>query len=181
MFFFKNFSDVFFFSLTKIFRPYRCLGIIRFEIRGLQGKLWRRTWSNQLLKILLIKKFSNDSDFHFHIPIHEILDQKSLYGRKNFISEKKKMLLNFLEKSNFFQNQYWGGTVEELFAYIFGNYIKKDLETINLSSVWFGVGCNIGWVTSAYRVLQTIQMKLILICVWAERAVLGSAKTLKFK
>ena len=32
-----------------------------------------------------------------------------------------------------------------------------------------------------YRVLQTIQMKLILLCVWAERAVLGSAKTaLKF-
>ena len=33
-----------------------------------------------------------------------------------------------------------------------------------------------------YRVLQTIQMKLILLCVWAERAVLGSAKiALKFK
>ena len=33
-----------------------------------------------------------------------------------------------------------------------------------------------------YRVLQTIQMKLILLCVWAERALLGSAKTdLKFK
>ena len=32
------------------------------------------------------------------------------------------------------------------------------------------------------RVLQTIQMKLILLCVWAERAVLGSAKiALKFK
>ena len=32
-----------------------------------------------------------------------------------------------------------------------------------------------------YRVLQTIQMKLILLCVWAEWAVLGSAKTaLKF-
>jgi hypothetical protein len=28
-----------------------------------------------------------------------------------------------------------------------------------------------------YRVLQTIQMKLILLCVWAEPAVLGSAKT----
>ena len=27
-----------------------------------------------------------------------------------------------------------------------------------------------------YRVLQTIQMKLILLCVWAEQAVLGSAK-----
>ena len=33
-----------------------------------------------------------------------------------------------------------------------------------------------------YRVLQTIQMKLILLCVWAEQAVLGSTKTaLKFK
>ena len=33
-----------------------------------------------------------------------------------------------------------------------------------------------------HQVLQTIQMKLILLCVWAEPAVLGSAKTaLKFK
>ena len=33
-----------------------------------------------------------------------------------------------------------------------------------------------------YRVLQTIQMKLILLCVWAEPAVLGSTKTaLKFQ
>ena len=35
-----------------------------------------------------------------------------------------------------------------------------------------------------YRVLQTIQMKLILLWVWAERAVLGSTKTalkLKYK
>ena len=33
-----------------------------------------------------------------------------------------------------------------------------------------------------YRVLQTIQMKLILLCVWAEWAALDSAKTaLKFK
>ena len=33
-----------------------------------------------------------------------------------------------------------------------------------------------------YRVLQTIQMKRILLCVWAEPAILGSAKTaLKFK
>ena len=33
-----------------------------------------------------------------------------------------------------------------------------------------------------YRVLQTIQMKLIVLCVWAEPAVLGSTKTtLKFK
>ena len=33
-----------------------------------------------------------------------------------------------------------------------------------------------------YQVLQTIQIELILLCVWAEPAVLGSAKTtLKFK
>ena len=33
-----------------------------------------------------------------------------------------------------------------------------------------------------YRVLQTIQMKVILLWVWAEQAVLGRAKTaLKFK
>ena len=33
-----------------------------------------------------------------------------------------------------------------------------------------------------YRVLQTIQMKLILLCVWTEWAILGSAKTVsKFK
>ena len=32
-----------------------------------------------------------------------------------------------------------------------------------------------------YQVLQTIQMKLMLLCVWAEPAILGSAKTaLKF-
>ena len=32
-----------------------------------------------------------------------------------------------------------------------------------------------------YRVLQTIQIELILLCVWAEPAVFGSAKTaLKF-
>ena len=27
-----------------------------------------------------------------------------------------------------------------------------DLETINLSSIWFGRSCNIGWVTSAFAV-----------------------------
>ena len=49
----------------------------------------------------------------------------------------------------------------------------------------------VNWVVSnffgenqryTYRVLQTIQMKLILLWVWAEPAVLGGAKTaLKFK
>ena len=51
----------------------------------------------------------------------------------------------------------------------------------------FGKGFSLDFLTNAfylcyyqrytYRVLQTIQMKLILLCVWAEQAVLGSAKT----
>ena len=36
-------------------------------------------------------------------------------------------------------------------------------------------------IRDIHRVLQTIQMKLILLCVWAEQAILGSTKTaLKF-
>ena len=65
------------------------------------------------MKILLIKIFSNDSDFHFHIPIHEILDQKSLYGQKNLISEKKN-ITKFFEKKQLFskslQRSDGGGT-----------------------------------------------------------------------
>ena len=71
-----------------------------------------------------MKMFSNDSDFNFEVPIHEILDQKSLYGRKNFVSEKKKNITKIFEKKNFFQNHYRGATVEELFAYVFGIYKK---------------------------------------------------------
>jgi hypothetical protein len=46
-------------------------------------------------------------------------------------------------------------------------------------NLYFGLG-----QSYIYQVLQTIQMKLILLCVWAEPAVLGSAKTalkLKYK
>jgi hypothetical protein len=48
-----------------------------------------------------------------------------------------------------------------------------------------GISRNVGlllYPENTYRVLQAIQMKLILLCVWAERAVLSCAKTaLKFK
>ena len=37
-------------------------------------------------------------------------------------------------------------------------------------------------LSKEYRALQTIQMKLILLCVWVEPAILGNTKTaLKFK
>ena len=40
----------------------------------------------------------------------------------------------------------------------------------------------LNWQRYTYRVLQTIQIKLIRLCVWAEPAVLGSTKiALKFK
>ena len=81
-----------------------CLGVIRFKIGGLRRKLWARTWSNQLLKILLIKMFSNHSDFCFHITIPKILDKKSLYGRKIFISEEKKNVTKIFEKNQLFSN-----------------------------------------------------------------------------
>ena len=44
--------------------------------------------------------------------------------KKILLAKKKKTLLKFLKKNNFFQNRYWGGTMEELFAYIFGIYKK---------------------------------------------------------
>ena len=35
---------------------------------------------------------------------------------------EKKNITKIFEKKNFFQNPYWGASVEELFAYIFGIY-----------------------------------------------------------
>ena len=50
----------------------------------------------------------------------------------------------FWKKKTFFQEWRWRN-----FSHTFlESTSKMDLETINLSSVWFGVGCNIGWVTS---------------------------------
>ena len=56
------------------------------------------------------------------------------------------------------------------------NAVKGWVVLPSESQVWGG------YQRYTYRVLQTIQMKLILLCVWAELAVLGSTKTaLKFK
>ena len=52
---------------------------------------------------------------------------------------------------------------------------NKSISSLEL----FGALCGQRFT---YRVLQTIQMKLILLCVWAEWAVLGSDNTaLRFK
>ena len=62
--------------------------------------------------------------------------------------------------------------------YISGLNLNKQLTLIvNLNWSFFQTSAQ----SYIYQVLQTIQMKLILLCVWAEPAVLGSAKTaLKF-
>ena len=61
--------------------------------------------------------------------------------------------------------------------------LKMALHTLDMMARG-GIHDHISQVCQnyTYRVLQTIQMKLILLCVWAEQAILGSAKTaLKFK
>ena len=63
------------------------------------------------------------------------------------------------------------------------NYTLQVLKILKLILYIFVLG-QIGPLGQryTYRVLQTIQMKLILLCVRAERAVMGSDKTaLKFK
>ena len=69
-------------------------------------------------------------------------------------------------------------------------FYMKSIETharAFLALIILGIGtvytqCSYHIQRYTYRVLQTIQMKLTLLCVWAELAVLGSTKTaLKFK
>ena len=65
--------------------------------------------------------------------------------------------------------------------YVPKNYLDIFFWTINFENL-MKVMTSFQVNQSLYQVLQTIQMKLILLCVWAEQAVLGSAKTaLKFK
>ena len=59
--------------------------------------------------------------------------------------------------------------------------IRKEITSQNLC-MYLVVKTSSLLLRYTYRVLQTIQMKLILLCDWAEQAVLGSAKTaLKFE
>ena len=51
-----------------------------------------------------------------------------------------------------------------------------------ITKAWDSTQNKVRFRNITYRVLQTIQIKLILLCVWVEQAVLGSAKNaLKFK
>ena len=71
-----------------------------------------------------MKMFSNDSDFCFDVPIHEILDQKSLYGQKNFVSEKKKNVTKIFEKNQLFSKSLLRGDGVGTFRLHFWNLQK---------------------------------------------------------
>ena len=71
-----------------------------------------------------MKMFSNDSDFCFDVPIHEILDQKSLYGQKNFVSEKKKNVTKIFEKKQLFSKSLLRGDGGGTFRLHFRNLQK---------------------------------------------------------
>ena len=70
--------------------------------------------------------------------------------------------------------------ISELFCWFFGRIEEnKILRLIQFKNASNNLTTNQRYT---YRGLQTIQMKFILLCVWAEPAVLGSTKTaLKFK
>ena len=84
-----------------------------------------------------------------------------------------------------------GGTSKEVQSYL-SSRVTISYDRLSGQGNWCLLSASYPWKLGCknhsvnqrytYRVLQTIQMKLILLCVWAERAVLGSAKTaLKFK
>ena len=85
-----------------------------------------------------------------------------------------------------------------ILTYILTHILLPNLAYKLVKVILFEINCTIfytnlhelfcqiiSWTTGqryTYRVLQTIQMKLILLCVWAELAVLGSTETApKFK
>ena len=70
-------------------------------------------------------------------------------------------------------------------TYVMPMVSSKNKNYMCINMQYSSVFTNATWRNHqryTYRVLQAIQMKLILLSVWAERAILGSAKTaLKFK
>ena len=72
------------------------------------------------------------------------------------------------------------GGIKVVVLFVFENYFSCFLDATWRQNCFLQIEA---WYQRyTYRVLQTIQMKLILLCVWAEWAVLGSAKTAsKFK
>ena len=62
---------------------------------------------------------------------------------------------------------------------LYQHFFFKNKQVFQNACRKMNMGCSQRYT---YRVLQTIQMKLILLCVWAEPAILGSTKTAsKFK
>ena len=125
---------------------------------------------------------SRNWNWHHHFPFIVWLVKK-MYGlggklknyRVNFFFVAKYVIRVFLVSQKLF---YW--FIINIFMIQLYVRARKSQEEIS----WLLEAIN--FITKSYictyRVLQTIQMKLITLCVWAEPANLGSTKTaLKFK
>jgi hypothetical protein len=112
------------------------------------------------------KKFQNQLTY----------EQKSLKFCKDFSPEKipKRFQKNIKRVSKEFQNEFQMNS-KRIPKELQKNFRKTLLITPSILNSRLEQ-------RYTYRVLQTIQMKLILLCFWAEPAILGSGKTaLKFK
>ena len=118
------------------------------------------------------------------LPHYTVLPKAALLQAIFFLA-----LVPSLRKSRLISTYDWQLTIAILVKFIFiPQNSKSELET----TLWYNKAKPFTYkelhLNSSrdqrytYRVLQTIQMKLILLCVWPELAVLGSTKTsLKFK
>ena len=70
---------------------------------------------------------------------------KNVFFFKTYLGGPKEKIW----KKGFFQEWRW----RNFLLTFLESTLKMDLETINLSSIWFGCSCNIGWVTSVYTFL----------------------------
>ena len=69
--------------------------------------------------------------------------------------------------------------IEILSKLVLATYFDDDHDIWRLSSLSRGPRYSTPFQRYTYKVLQTIQMKLILLCVWAERAVLWAVAVVK--
>ena len=92
-------------------------------------------------------------------------------GQWTRLSQKK----NDATKSTLCQNK---KVIHNPYISLLISFFAIEKENAAWKIVWNPKLYNFGEIQRyTYRVLQTIQMKLIVLCVWAERAILGSAKT----
>ena len=149
--------------------------------------MFRLELVNTLVTRANIKGFGLTPLFGDHLGIYA-----SSFKKKHFMGLVGKKVLYFLDNNT----QKWPLWIQQRisrFAFSCPFLVGLTFEWYAISHVkWFQI-----WLYQSpellsyallyfgqrytHRVLQTIQMKLILLCVWAERAILVSTKTFKYE